>query len=108
MFCGSILEDMSHLRGLHFLCECLKVIIETYWGNPSFTGSLCHLRGYINRLTVDKKANTFSIANEFVLHAFKAHIVASICEQLNIKSPTDSIAHDCTPKWLEMCMQTVE
>ena len=70
-----------------------------YWGNPSITGSLCHLREYINRLTVDKKAKTFSTADEFVMHALKAHMVASICGQLNIKSPTDSIAHDSSLKW---------
>ena len=77
------------------------MIVDTYWGQPSFAGSLCHLREYINRLSVDKKAKTFSIADEFVLHTFRAHVLAAICDQLHIQSPSDPVAHDPTVEWLE-------
>ena len=77
------------------------MIVDTYWGQPSLTGSLCHLREYINRLTVDRKAKTFSIADEFVLHTFRAHVLAAICDQLHIQSPSDPVAHDPTLEWLE-------
>ena len=77
------------------------MIVDTYWGQPSFAGSLCHLREYINRLSVDKKAKTFSIADEFVLHTFRAHVLAAICDQLHIQCPSDPVAHDPTVEWLE-------
>ena len=77
------------------------MIVDTYWGQPSLTGSLCHLREYINRLTVDRKAKTFSIADKFVRHTFRAHVLAAICDQLHIQSPSDPVAHDPTLEWLE-------
>ena len=66
--------------------------------NTCFTGSLCHLREYINCLTVDQKTKTFSIADQFVLHTFSTHVLAAICDQLHVQSPS---AHDPTLEWLE-------
>ena len=84
------------LGDFHFLWECLKIILATFWGTPSLAGSLCHLRELINRLTVTKAAKTFSVADEFVLHCLKAHIIASICVQLNLKCPSDPIPQAST------------
>ena len=50
---------------------------------------------------MDRKAKTFSIADEFVLHTFRAHVLAAICDQLRIQSPSDPVAHDPTLEWLE-------
>ena len=83
------------------------MIVDTYWGQPSLTGSLCHLREYINRLTVDRKAKTFSIADEFVCHTFRAHVLAAVCDQLHIQSPSDPVAHDPTLEWLEKTVTSI-
>jgi len=50
---------------------------------------------------VDKKAKTFSIGDEFVLHAFRAHLLAAVCDQLHLQSPSDPLSHDHTLEWLE-------
>ena len=58
----------------------------TYWFSVPSTG--------INHPTVDRKAKTFSIADEFVLNTFRAHLLAVICDQLRLKSPSDLVSHD--------------
>lgn len=77
------------------------MIVDKYWGQPSLVGSLCHLQEYINRLTVDRKAKTFSIADEFVLNTFRAHLLAAICDQLHLQSLSDPVSHDPTLEWLQ-------
>ena len=55
--------------------------------------SLCNAREYISRRQVSKDVKVFSVGDEFVLHFFKAHLVASICTILRIGLPTDPIEH---------------
>ncbi len=49
----------------------------------------------------------FSIADEFVLHVFKAHIVANICEKVKIETPLQCIQREATPEWLEEIAETM-
>ena len=84
----------------HFLWECLRVIFLIFWGTPAQAGSLCNLRELIRRVHVDKGVKVFSVGDEFVLHAFRAHLTAGILTQLKLKGTTDSIPHTYTKEWL--------
>jgi hypothetical protein len=55
----------SSIGDFHFTWECFGVSLESLWGSPSFSGSLCHLKEHINRASVDKKAKIFQPADEF-------------------------------------------
>ena len=85
----------------HFLWECLRVLLQLFWGTPKQTGSLCHLRELVHRVQVDKSGKVFNTCDEFVLHAFKGHLVAAICTYLNIHSKVSPIKHDSSLQWLE-------
>ena len=43
----------------------------------------------------------FNVGDEFIVHAFRAHLIASICCHLKLKSPDDEINHNITQQWLE-------
>ena len=43
----------------------------------------------------------FNVGDEFIVYAFRAHLIASICCHLKLKSPDDKINHDITWQWLE-------
>ena len=76
----------------HFLCECLKVIFEIFWGSPSQQGSLQFER---NRNHVDKAAKVFSVADEFLVHVFKAYLSVSVCTaKTTLQSTSDAISHE--------------
>jgi len=72
-----------------------------YWGKPNQAGSLCNLRAFISRKWVDKKGKTFSITDEFLTHAFKAHLLAATCAELGVTSTQDDVPHENTLEWLE-------
>ena len=55
------------------------MILQAFWGKPNQTGSLCNLQDFTNHKLVDKKGKTFSIADEFISHTFKAHLLAAVC-----------------------------
>lgn len=84
----------------HFLWECLRVIVRTYWGNNSQTGSIGNLRQVVNRKKVDKGVKVFSVGDEFLMHSFSAHLTASICEVFGISSPDQPIPHESSREWL--------
>ena len=75
------------------------MIFGIFWGTPSQPGSLCNIREYINRKQVNKTATVFSVSDEFIMHAFKGHLIASICTQLKISSPNEAIEHDASFQW---------
>ena len=77
------------------------MIFFIFWGDPSLPGSLCNIREYINRKQVDKGVKVFNVGDEFITHAFRAHLIASICCHLKLKSPDDEINHEITQQWLE-------
>lgn len=81
--------------------ECLKLIVEAFWGSVTSPGSICNLREQVHRQKLDKRASKFSIADEFVLHAFQAHLLAHIYDYFGISSSTDQIPHECTLQWLQ-------
>ncbi len=85
----------------HFLWECLRVLLSSYWGSASTPGSLYHLREVVRRHQVDHKGKNFSVADEFAIHCFKAHLLANLCRQFQIKAPSDAIPHDVTSSWLQ-------
>ena len=91
---------LTHTGDFHFLWECLRVILSSYWGNASTPGSLHHLREIICRNKVDHKGKVFSIADEFIQHAFSAHLIAAICHEFKISSPSESIPHEKSQSWL--------
>jgi hypothetical protein len=62
----------------HFLWECLKVIFLIFWGTPAQHGSLSNMREQVRRHQVEKNVK----GDEFLVHAFKAHLLASICSML--------------------------
>ena len=68
----------------HILWECLRVIYMSYWGRASQPGSLCNLREVVRRVQVNKAVKVFSTGDEFLLHCFQSHLLASICKQLLI------------------------
>lgn len=79
------------LGDFHFLWECLKVIMEIYWGKASQHGSLCNLKEVINRKQVEKKAKNFCTCVEFILHVFKSHMIAAICDIMKLEGPNSNI-----------------
>ena len=72
-----------------------------FWGNPLLQGSLCNMRELINWKQADKKVKVFSVGDEFLLHAFMAHLTARVCTLFNINSRADNTQHPCTTaQWL--------
>jgi len=57
-----------------------------YWGDEAQPGSLANLWAYINSTLVDKAGKTFSAEDEFVVYAFKAHLIAAACTHLKVNS----------------------
>ena len=82
----------SILGDFHFLWECLGVVFTMFWGSPAQPGSLCNLREFIRRTQVNKTAKVFNVGDEFLVHAFKAHLVAGILVKLNITSTSDKLS----------------
>ena len=77
------------------------MIFTIFWGTPSETGSLCNARELICRKLVTKAVKVFNVGDEFLLHTFKAHLIASICSFLGITSPSEYIEHTPNQEWLE-------
>ena len=85
----------------HFLWECLKVLLLMFWGSPTQVGSLCNIREFVRRVQVDKGGKVFNVCDEFLLHAYKSHLIAAICTQLHIDTPDAPVPHESTLQWLE-------
>ena len=60
------------------------------------------MREYISRKQVDK-AKVFYVADEFLMHTFKSHLLARVCSLLDIASPSSDInhIHVATLEWLQ-------
>lgn len=72
-----------------------------FWGTPAQPGSLCNLREIIHRTQVDKAAKVFNIADEFLMHTFRAHLLASATSSLGISDVTQRIVHEDSRQWLK-------
>ncbi|XP_062501053.1 uncharacterized protein LOC134178235 isoform X1 [Corticium candelabrum] len=82
----------------HFTWECLTVCIQTLWGSAKAIGTLKHLQDIVHRTSVDKNVKKFRPADEFLTHAFEAHLIAAICKHFGIQKKSDPIPH---PKNIE-------
>ena len=90
-----------HLGDFHFLWESQRVVNSIFWGRPSDIGSLCNMREFISRKQVTKAAKVFNVGDEFLIHCFKAHLLARICSVLGLSSPADDIEHTANVEWLK-------
>ena len=88
----------------HFVWECVRSLLSCYWGKASTPGSLHHLREILRRHQVDQKG---SVSDEFVQHCSRAHLLANICRNFNVFSPTDPIPHENTQEWLITTAQCI-
>ena len=70
----------------HFLWECLRVVFMIFWGAPNQPGSLYNVREITRRTSVDKGVKNFNIGDEFLLHAFRAHLKAAVASSLTINT----------------------
>ena len=50
---------------------------------------------------VGKAVKVFNVGNKFLVHAFRAHLMAAILAELNITSASDEIEHTTSKEWLE-------
>ena len=58
-------------------------------------------------MQVSKTAKVFNIADEFLVHVFKAHLIASICTELKLERKNSPIQHDVTLQWLEYTAESL-
>ena len=91
----------SNTGDFHFLWECLKLIFLMFWGTTSQPGSLCNVREYISRKQVDKEAKVFNVADEFLIHTFKSHLLARVCSLLKLTSPSSDFNYAPTYEWFQ-------
>ena len=71
-----------------------------FWGVPSQDGSLSNLRSIIRWRNVDEKVKVFNVGDEFLMHAFQAHLTTAIMEQLKLENPSAQYDHPCSLAWL--------
>lgn len=88
---------LYYVGDFHFLWECLRVVFGIFWGTPAQPGSLCNLREIVRRTRVDKAVKVFNVGDEFLIHVFKSHLIASIMRELKM---TDCINHTQSHQWL--------
>ena len=72
-----------------------------YWGSPAQVGSLCNIRELVRWMKVDKAAKVFNVCDEFIVHAYKSHLLAAVCTQLMKAWVPWLIAHESTLQWSE-------
>ena len=58
------------------------------------------MREQISRKQIDKRVKVFSVGDEFLVHTFKAHLVARICTILKLTSISSHIERDISSEWL--------
>ena len=47
------------------------------------------------------------MTDEFIFHAFKAHLAATICDELNLESPDDDFPHESSLDWLKSVAKSI-
>lgn len=68
-------------------------MFQIFLGSPAQAGSLCNMREQISRKQFDKGV-------KFLVHAFKAHLMARICTVFGIFSSSCHIEHELSSDWL--------
>ena len=81
-----IFPNFSMAGDFHFVWEFFRVVIHCLWGSDCDTGSLSNLRNIVNRKHVEKKVKVFNIGEEFLSHAFNAHLLAAIADHFKVSS----------------------
>ena len=76
-------------------------------GNALTPCSLYHLCEIVRCHQVDQKGKVFSIADEFVHHCFRAHLLANVCQQFQISSPSVPIRHENTQECLQSTAELI-
>ena len=71
-----------------------------FWGSPERPGSLSNMKEQISRDQVDEDVYMFSDCDQFLVHAFKAHLLARIFTILKLNATTDDIEHEVSLEWL--------
>ena len=64
-------------------------------------GSLSNLREVIQRTRVDKSLKVFNVGDEFLVHAFKSHLLASMLSKLKLEKTSDPLDHPISLSWLK-------
>lgn len=72
-----------------------------FWGTPSQPGALSNLREVVQRTRVDKAVKIFNIGDEFLVHAFKSHLLLSVLTHLKISNAADPLDHPISLPWLK-------
>lgn len=63
----------------------------TTWGSERDKGSLCHLKDVCSRRQVGRDVKVFNIGDEFIRHAFEAHLLAAVTNYFKLSSPAQNI-----------------
>jgi hypothetical protein len=66
-----------------------------------------NLRELITRVQVDTGVKVFNVGDEFLLHAFKAHLTSGVLTQLQLGNSSNHIAHAKTHEWLHDTAQSL-
>ena len=84
-------------------------VLESYFSGllGETTGTLSNFREILDRKQVDKKVKVFSTCDEFLLHAFKSHMIAAICQVLGVDNPNADIPHTPSYQWLEETAKSI-
>ena len=90
----------KNVRGSKLWRQTELKVFAMFWGSPAQTGSLCNLREVIRRIHVDKGVKVFIVGDEFLVHAFRAHLTASAMTHLKIIKADEPIDHPITKDWL--------
>ena len=49
----------------------------------------------------------FNVCDEFILHAYKSHLLAALCRRLSVNSPDVHFPHELTLQWLETIAKSI-
>ncbi len=65
------------------------------------------MREVTRRTSVDKNVKVFNVCDEFLVHAFKGHLISGVLTYFKAKSPADLIEHSATERWLQETADTL-
>ena len=83
------------------------MLLTMFWGSPTQVGSLCNIRELIRRVQVGKTGKVFNVCDEFLLNAYKSHLIAAIYTELHIETSDALIQHEQALQWLETTAESV-
>ena len=100
---GNHYKDSMHAgMYLRFSMGVSEGAITYFWGDYSTTCSLSYMRELVRLVQVDSGMKAFNIGDEFLVHSFKAHLLASICSLLKVNSSSKIIQHENSLDWFRL------